>query len=111
MYMLSVKSSKKSCLIEVMFSIVECNSLFIQYIQYPKGSNTLVNKVSKAFDDVRILGSCINLQVAKQFLFLHLRFKLPFVHLPRDLPLRLRTSKRDNTSKSGILFPRGRCCR
>ena len=35
--MLSVTSSKKSCLIEVMLSIIEFNSFLIQYM---KGSNT-----------------------------------------------------------------------
>ena len=49
--MLSVTSSKKSCMIEVMFSIIEFISFFIQFT---KGSNTLVKKVSKAFDDVPI---------------------------------------------------------
>ena len=65
-----------------------------------------MKKVSKAFDDVRILGSTINLEVSKK-LFFCLRFKLPFLRLPRDLLLCLRIFKRENKSKSGILemFP------
>ena len=54
--------------------------------------------------DFRIFHKSVSVQ---RVLFLCLRFKLPFLRLPRDLLLRKRISKRENTSKSGILemFP------
>ena len=48
-----------------------------------------MKKVSKAFDDIRILGSCINLQVSKKFCFYVYEFQITIFTFTTISPITL----------------------